>query len=341
MLYLGLDVHQKQSTFCVRNEDGKEVLTETIRGGWDQVLARLAAFTEPFAVCYEASCGYGALYDRLSALSRRVVVAHPGRLRLIFKSKRKNDRVDARALCKLLYLDEVPTVHVPAGQVRAWRAMIEHRQRLVRRRVQIKNQVRALLRGHGLRCPQRLWTRKGLAWLEALAFATAFDAFRRDQLLEELRHLRTQIVRAEAQLGAVAQDHPGVALLRTIPGVGARTAEAVVAYLDDPRRFKKAKAVGCYFGLVPGQDQSGPKNRLGHITRQGPPTVRKLLTEASWQAIRRSERVKAKYQQLLRGDPDRRKIALVALSHFLARAMWSMLRHGRSWQEETPAAAAA
>src|SRR4029079_11555125 len=134
MLYLGLDVHHRQSTLCVRNEDGKEVLTETIRGGWDQVLARLAGFTEPFAVCYEASCGYGALYDRLSALSRRVVVAHPGRLRLIFKNKRKNDRVDARALCKLLYLDEVPTVHVPAGQVRAWRAMIEHRQRLVRRR---------------------------------------------------------------------------------------------------------------------------------------------------------------------------------------------------------------
>jgi transposase len=340
MLYLGLDVHQRQSTLCVRNEDGKEILTETIRGCWDQVLARLATFTEPFAVCYEASCGYGTLYDRLSALAQRVVVAHPGRLRLIFKSKRKNDRVDARALCKLLYLDEVPTVHVPSAPNRAWRALIEHRQRLIRRQVQVKNQIRALLRGHGLACPHRLWTQKGLAWLGALNFAVPFDAFRRDQLLEELRHLRAQIRRGEDQLGQVAQSHPGVGLLQTIPGVGPRTAEAVVAYLDDPRRFKNAAAVGCYFGLVPCQDQSGPKNRLGHITRQGPPSVRKLLTEASWHAIRCSGRVKAKYQQLHRDDPDRRKIALVALSHFLVRAMWSMLVHGRAWQENFTAAAA-
>jgi transposase len=336
MLYLGLDVHQRQSTLCIRNEDGKELPVEKIRGGWDQVLARLQRLPEPFQVCYEASCGYGVLYDRLSAVAQRVVVAHPGRLRLIFKSKRKNDRVDAQALCKLLYLDEVPAVHVPSAQNRAWRALIEHRQRLIRRQVQVKNQIRALLRSHGLSCPCHLWSNKGLTWLGTLDFASPFDAFRRDQFVEELRHIRAQVKRAQDQLAQVAKSHPGVALLQTIPGVGPRTAEAVVAYLDDPRRFNSAAAVGCYFGLVPCQDQSGPKNRLGHITRQGPATVRKLLTEASWQALRHSGRLKAKYQRLLRDDPDRRKIALVALSHFLVRVMWSMLMHGRPWQEEGP-----
>jgi transposase len=339
MLHLGLDVHSKQSKLAFRNDDGKELSTETVRGPWDQVLARLRRLDEPFQVCYEASCGYGALYDRLSAVAQRVVVAHPGKLRLIFQNKRKNDRTDAQTLCKLLYLDAVPPVHVPRAEVRAWRALIEHRQRLIRRRVQVKNQIRALLRGHGLACPHRLWTKKGLAWLTALSFAAAFDAFRRDQLLEELRHLGQQVRRAEDQLSQVAAPHPGVTLLQTIPGVGPRTAEAVIAYLDDPRRFKSAAAVGCYFGLVPCQDQSGPKNRLGHITRQGPPTVRKLLTEASWQAIRRSGRVKAKYERLLNNDPQRRKIALVAISHFLVRAMWSMLVHQRPWQEESARAA--
>jgi transposase len=341
MLYLGLDVHQKQSTLCVRNEDGKELFTQTLRGGWENVFARLRGLNEPFAICYEASCGYGVLYDRLSALAQRVVVAHPAGLRALFRNKRKNDRVDARMLCKLLYLDEVPTVHVPAADVRAWRALIEHRQRLIGRNVQVKNQLRALLRGHGLMCPHRLWTKKGLAWLAALGWVSRADAFRRDQLLDELHYLRQQIKRAQHQLGQIAAGHPGVALLRTIPGVGPRTAEAVVAYLDDPRRFQGAAAVGCYFGLVPCQDQSGPKNRLGHITRQGPPTVRKLLTEASWQAIRRSARVKARYRRLLQDDPGRRKIALVAISHFLVRAMWSMLRHQRPWQEAESTAQAA
>jgi transposase len=290
MLHLGLDVHSKQSKLAFRNDDGKELSTETVRGPWDQVLARLRRLDEPFQVCYEASCGYGALYDRLSAVAQRVVVAHPGKLRLIFQNKRKNDRTDAQTLCKLLYLDAVPPVHVPRAEVRAWRALIEHRQRLIRRRVQVKNQIRALLRGHGLACPHRLWTKKGLAWLTALSFAAAFDAFRRDQLLEELRHLGQQVRRAEDQLSQVAAPHPGVTLLQTIPGVG-------------------------------------------------PPTVRKLLTEASWQAIRRSGRVKAKYERLLNNDPQRRKIALVAISHFLVRAMWSMLVHQRPWQEESARAA--
>jgi len=63
---------------------------------------------KPFAVCFEASTGYGHLFERLQTIARRVVVAHPGQLRLIFRSKRKNDRVDAEKLAKLLFLDEVP-----------------------------------------------------------------------------------------------------------------------------------------------------------------------------------------------------------------------------------------
>jgi transposase len=77
----------------------------------------------------------------------------------------------------------------------------------------------------------------------------------------------------EQELNRQARKTPAVALLRTIPGVGARTAEAVVAFIDDPHRFRNAKAVGRYFGLVPSQDQSGERNRLGHVTREGPPAA--------------------------------------------------------------------
>ena len=74
----------------------------------------------------------------------------------------------------------------------------------------------------------------------------------------------------------------------TVPGVGIRTAEAVVAYLDDSTRFRRSKAVGSYFGLVPSQDSSSDINRLRHITKEGLSTVCKLLTEAAWQSIRRT-----------------------------------------------------
>ena len=126
---------------------------------------------------------------------------------------------------------------------------------------------------------------------------------------------------------------PAVGRLRTIPGVGARTAEAVAAFIDDPHRFRNAKAIGAYFGLAPCQDQSGDRNRLVHITREGPPVVRQLVAEAARQAIRRSPSVRAFFERTHREDPQRQKIALVATAHYLVRVMWAMLRHGTTWRE--------
>jgi transposase len=261
-----------------------------------------------------------------------VVVAHPGQLRLIFRSKRKNDRVDAEKLAKLLYLDEVPTVYVPSVEVRSWRAMIEHRQKLLGERVRAKNGLRALLRTHGIVSGRGLWTKKGVAWINAQDLPTRMDELQRDILLERLEGLRGMIGRVEAALEEIAGKNAGVRLLREIPGVGIRTAEAVMAYVDDPHRFHNIKSVGSYFGLVPSQDQSSQKNRLGHITRQGPATVRKLLTEASWQGIRRSPEIRAYFERIRQGNPERKKIALVATAHHLLRVMLAMLRTGEVWR---------
>ena len=115
--------------------------------------------------------------------------------------------------------------------------------------------------------------------------------------------------------------------------MGIRTAEAMAAFIDDPQRFGDAKAVGCSFGLVPSQDQSGDKNRLGHITRAGAPVVRQLVAEAAWQAQRRSPTVRAYFERVQRDDPQRKKIALVATAHYLVRVMWAMLKRGTDWRE--------
>jgi transposase len=340
MLYVGLDVHSKLIAICVLDANGKVRQRQCVRRV-DQMLDCLERLPQ-FAVCYEASCGYGALYDELVKLAVRVVVAHPGRLRLIFRSKRKNDRLDAERLAKLLFLDEVPTVHVPRADVRAWRELINFRRRLVQKRTRAKNGVRALLRSVGVKPPPRpgLWTRRGLAWLTALPFAQPLHALQRDLLVEELQTLSAQVRRVEQELKRFSQDHPAVWQLQSIPGVGLRTAEAMVAFLDDPQRFRTAKAIGAYFGLVPCQDQSGASNRLGHITREGAAAVRHLLVEAVWQAVRRSATVRAYFERIQRGDPDRKKIAVVATAHYLSRVMWAMLRDGTLWREQPQTAAA-
>jgi transposase len=142
-----------------------------------------------------------------------------------------------------------------------------------------------------------------------------------------------QAVRIEEHLNQQAKHSFAVVQLRSIPGVGVRTAEAVAAFVDDPHRFPNAKQVGRSFGLVPSQDQSGDRNRLAHITREGPAVVRQLVTEASWQAVRRSPTVRAFFERERRGDPERKKIAPVATAHYLVRVMLALLKCGTTWEE--------
>jgi transposase len=337
MLTVGLDVHFDKTSMCVLDDNGKKIRQRQIKGPWPAVVKELSELQEPFQVCYEASLGYGVLYDQIARLpnASKTLVAHPGELRLIYRNKKKNDRVDGEKIAKLMFLDQVPAVHVPSPEVRSWRGLIEWRQKLVGRRAMVKNQIRSLLKGLGI-VPlkgNRLWTGKGIQWLKEQAFAMGVNALRRDMLVEELQEHEGRILRVEKELDGIAVKHPGVVLLQSVPGVGPRTAEAFMAYIDDPRRFRQVRQVGVYLGLVPCQDASGTTNRLGHITKDGPATVRKLLTETVWQGIaRKDERIKAHFEQICKGDKDRKKIAVVATARWLSTVMLAMLKSGECWR---------
>lgn len=343
MLSVGLDVHQSSSSICVLDAKGNRIRQKEVRGGWDQVVLALGQikgeFQEPLRICYEASTGYGALYERLVPVAQEVLVAHPGRLALIFKSKRKSNKADASKLAALLHLNQVPAVHVPKQEVRSWRGLIEYRGRLVDKRIMAKNQIRALLRGQGIKGPwgKTLWTKRGMQWLKEQKWPTAMEALRLEMLLEEVGDLDSKVRRVTETLDQIAGDHAGVRLLKTIPGVGPRTAEAFAAYVDDPHRFRSG-SIGAYFGLVPREDSTGDVRRLGHVTREGPSTVRKLVTEAGWRGVSLSPRMKGVFERIGRGDKGRKKLAIVALGHWLCRVMLAMLKTGEAFRELPEAA---
>jgi transposase len=332
MYYVGLDVHLRRSSLEVLDQQGGLVRRLEVKGPWPELLEKVRELPRPFAICYEASCGYGYLHEKLSTVAQRVAVAHPGQLRLIFRAKKKNDRVDAGKLAKLLYLDEVPEVYVPGADVRAWRALIEYRRKVLSKVVKIKNQIRSLLRGLGIPIVRALWKPRGMQWLETQPLPES-DQLRRDLMLEELAELQAKLARVDQELVRLGAVHPGVMLLQTIPGIGPKTAEAVVAYVDNIRRFGRTHQIGSYFGVVPCQDASADRNRLGHITGDGPATVRSLVCEAAWTGIRCSPTIRAFYERVMHGDPQRKKIAVVATAHYLLRVMAAMLRSGEVWRE--------
>lgn len=335
MLTIGIDAHFRLYVVCVLDQKGTVVNEFTIRGSVEELAGRLRDLGRPFQACFEASTGYGLLHDTLAPLATRIVVAHPGQVRLIFRAKRKTDRIDAHKLARLLLLDEIPPVHVPVLQVREWRALLEHRRACVDKATSAKNSLRALFRGQGISAPRghTLWSRKGLVWARAQPFASPMTAFKRDQLVEEVEHFRRAVGLAEKQLAVLGDSHPGVTLLRTIPGVGPRTAEAVVAYVDRADRFARTRCAAAYFGLVPSLDESAGKSRVGRITREGPSTVRRLLVEAAWQAIRRSPTLRAFHERVANGRKDRKAVALVATARHMVKVMVAMLKSGEIWRE--------
>ena len=331
MYYVGLDVHACQIEMCVmsRGEVVRRRNVRTLAG----VMRELQRLDGPAEVCFEASQGAGFVRDALRKVAARVVVANPSRMAMIYRSKRKNDRSDAEWLAKMLMVNIVPECYIPEISVRAWRQAVEHRRRLVKRRTGVKAAIRSHLRAYGLAAGRGLWTKAGLTWLAQASFGDPLAEARRDVLMKELADAEEALQILTRALDAKAKDDPRVQKLMTAPGVGPRTAEAMVAYVDDPHRFERIHGVGTYFGLVPRQDQSASVNRLGHITRQGPSVVRWLLTEAVWQGIRRSERLRRHYERVLRGNPERRKIAVVATAHMLARALVAMMKSGQAWNE--------
>jgi transposase len=205
--------------------------------------------------------------------------------------------------------------------------------------------------GQGLPAPcgHRAWTATGLEGIAGHARPLAecgADELWRGLLhlaLTELRQARELIDQAEARLDEAARASEAVRTLETVPGVGPRTAETVVAYLGEARRFRTGKQVSAYAGLVPRQYQSGESDRRGRITRRGPALLRKLLVECAWVMLRYNGWARAVYARLSRGKA-RKKQAIVALARRLLVRCWAMLRDGAAWRAgpegEAPAAPA-
>ena len=222
----------------------------------------------------------------------------------------------------------MPKVHLPPPEVSDWRGLINERRQLVTKRTRAKIQIRALLRTQALRCPHKsLWTRRGMIWLRGLKLKQILKG-RITRLLDELEFLIGQVSALEKQLNELAAEQPAVALLRTIPGIGPRSAEALVAYTDDVRRFSNRKQFGSYFGLTPSEDSSGERVRRGRISKRGPSVVRWVLVEAAQCAIRCCPAFRDFAQRVMHGRKDRRKRAIVATARKLTAIAFGMLRSG-------------
>lgn len=217
---------------------------------------------------------------------------------------------------------------------------MKYRKTLVNR---IQNHIRALFDHQGIRIPSghKAWTAAGIETLSQYRKPLAecqLEEFWKGELDLELQSLDTlwqQLQQVDDQLEKVAKQDEQVQLLQTIPGVGRRTAEVIVAALDNPNRFKNDRQVSAYAGLVPDQRQSGQTNRLGRITGRGSRILRSALVEVAWVMLRYNPWAESVYQRICGGQKTRKKIAIIAVARKLLVRCWAMLRHKQPWQDST------
>ena len=342
MVILAIDLGMSKSVACIYERDsGKHrfVTVQTSGAAFHDLVLEHGPDRAVIEVCPMA----GWVHDLLSSMEVEVQVANPSHEGWRWKHvKRKTDRDDALKLAQLSSMNQLPTVYMPAKQVRQWRQLINYRSALVKRQTVIKNSIRSILRGEGLSFPsgKGSWTQRWRAWLAEQALSADrvdMDQWWRYQLYLELQGLadvEKLLSAVTRQLDGLAKDHKGVELLRTIPGVGARLAEALVAYLDRPERFGTGRQVSCYVGLTPRQFQSGQMDRSGRISKQGNSLLRSLLVEVSWLALRYNKRLQSIYARVSGPGGKYRKKAIVAVARHLLVWCWAMLRDGTCWRVE-------
>jgi transposase len=283
---------------------------------------------------YEASGQGFGLHDQLSEQGIECHVLSPAHLAKSAKRKKnKTDAKDARHIFEavrahVLAGNELPIVWTPPPALRNDRELVRARLETAEAGTSLKLQILALLKRHGRALPKNYsWTKPFLRWLhEQVALLPDVVGPVLTSLLARLGAIQQQLLQLDRQVRKLSQTpryKAPCAALRQLPGVGLLTAMVFLTELGDLTRFPNRRTVGAYLGLTPAAEESGDANdRKGHITRQGPSRVRKLLCQAVWAAVRSNDAVRAAWMRI-RGDrPQRSKKAIVAIMRQLGIRMW-------------------
>jgi transposase len=239
--------------------------------------------------------------------------------------KQKTDRQDAQLLLRLMMEERFPQIWVPDAANRDTRQLLWHRHRLVQMRTRVMNQLHVVALNEGLRRKKALWRPAGRKELESITLAP-WATRRRQDLLDLLDQLTPKIQELTRALEEEVEKRPVARRLRTHPGVGPLTALAFELVIGTPQRFHCGKQIASYVGLVPSEESSGDRRRLGHISKQGNVLLRFLLVEAAQVTVRSQPEWRSKFFHLAmrRG----RKIAKVAMARKLPVHLYWMWRQG-------------
>ena len=332
VITIGVDL--AKNVFQVHGVDasGATMIRKQLRRG--QVLAFFRKLP-PCLVGMEA-CATAHYWARaIAALGHDVKLMPPVYVKPYVK-RGKNDAADAAAICEAVTRPTMRFVSIKSVEQQSVLMVHRTRELLVRQRTMLVNALRAHLAEFGV------VARVGLPQVKKLLAVIADEDDARipplartclEGLARQLSSLEGEIVHAEKLIHAWHRGNEDSQRLDTIPGIGRITASALTASISDPQIFKSGRMMSAWIGIVPKQNSTGGKQRLGRISKQGDRYLRWLLVAGAMSVIRQAKRrgtTDPWLANIIATKPT--KVAAVALANKNARIAWALLRHGGTYR---------
>jgi transposase len=298
MYYVGLDIHKKTISYCVKDaagqihSEGKIGATRRDLDTWMKLLP------QPWTAAMEATIFTGWIYDHLLPHAAQVKVAHPLMLRAIAAAKKKNDRIDAGKIADCLRCDFLPECHMVSTEIRDRRRTLRYRHLLVRQIVQMKNRISGLLMETGVSHNKQRLHKVGY-FRKLLSSEDVHESVR--PLLRLSRETIVRLQKIDYALVSSLQRDPLLAdrikNLRTAPGVGPITALTWALEVGDVSRFRSIKQAVSYCGLCGAEKNSADKAMRTPISKQRNKHIQHVLVEAAKLAPRHSHELAQVYEK--------------------------------------------
>jgi transposase len=340
-LTAGLDVGDRHSYYCVLDGEGRvaeEGRVPTTRDGLRRRFGKCPAMR----IALEVGTHSPWASRQLSGFGHEVLVANPRKLRMIYQSRSKQDRLDAQALARVARMDPAllsAVEHRPESMAQDL-SVLRARDLLVRTRTKLVNHVRGAVKATGSRL-RRCSTRRFAEEVPAQVPAAIKEAL--EPVLSAIEAVSRQIRLLDRRVDELCRkSYPETTVLRKVPGVGAKVALSYILTLQSPDRFQKGRSVGAYLGMVPARRQSGEQDPQLRITKEGDGYVRRLLVQAAQYQLGPfgpdSDLKRFGKRLAERGGKNARRRAVVAVARKLAVLLHHLWRTGEVYEPLRPAA---
>jgi transposase len=334
---IGVEREKSQRLGFINTKVGRGRLFQEVHRRAEEIGGRVQIY-----MAYEASsCGF-LLQDEAEAQGIQCWVLAPTKMeKSVEQKKQKNDDRDADDVLEklrghVLAGNKLPKVWVPDMETRDDREVTRARLELGEKQTQVKAQIQMLLKRWGVEKPSELkggWSKSYRHWLKSLCQSRGLHwgaGHSLASLVRQLDYIESEIETLDIQMRELAgqkRHQPILEALMQEKGVGLLTALVYRTEMGTASRFRRGRQVGKFIGLTPSSHESGQQqDRKGHITRQGPPRVRKVLCQATWSHVRHDAEARTVYLRLVEKNPKKKKIALVALMRRLSIRLWHRMQ---------------